>query len=50
MVNGRSYMAGAGTSASALAVGGGNSPFLSATEEFSVGTGPVVTASTLTTS
>ena len=43
-------MAGAGTSASALAVGGGNGPFLSATEEFSVGTGPVATASTLTTS
>jgi hypothetical protein len=34
MANGRSYLSGAGTSAAALAVGGGNSPFLNATEEW----------------
>ena len=50
MANGRSYLAGAGAGTSGLAIGGGNNPFLSATEEFSVGTGPVATASTLTTS
>ena len=34
LATGRSYLAGAGTSAAALAVGGGNGPFLNATEEW----------------
>ena len=50
MITGRQYLAGCGTQPAGLAFGGSTTVASAATEEYTPGTSPVTTASTLTTS